>query len=255
MHRLAVANFKGGVGKTTLAVNLAVTLARHLKKRVLLIDTDPSGNVSAQLRVRPQKTLYNLVMEEASLEDVLFPIPDYGPLSLIPSNRATQAAELQVAGQVGRDRILERILGRINTFDYMIFDTPPSISIMAQNAFVCARNVLIPISMDPMSLLGASTTVALLSEVRKGLDIECQVTGIVPTFVDSRLVINRLVMDAISERFKDLTLLPGVRTDATVRKATASQSPVVEFAPGSRAAQDFLKLAKTLDKAMGGSGR
>lgn len=250
MKQLVVANFKGGVGKTTLAVNLSVVLARQMKKRVLLVDTDPSANVTAHLKVRPRKTLFHLVMEEATVEEVTVPVDGVEGLFLIPSSRATQAAEFQVASEVGRERILARRLRAVENYDYVIFDTPPSVSIMAQNAFVCARHALIPVSMDPMSLLGASTTLNLLGEIEKGLDVSCGVLGVVPTFVDTRLIITRVVMNAIQSRLGKITVLPGIRTDTAVRKATASQVPIVEYQPSSRAAHDFGVLAKAVDREL-----
>ena len=247
MHKLVVANFKGGVGKTTLAVNLCVVLSHKLGKRVLLVDTDPSANVSAQLKIRPSHTLSDLVLGEASIEQAITAVPGLGPLSVIASSRATQAAELRLSSQVGRERILAKRLKGLSHFDYLVFDTPPSISIMAQNAFACAERVLIPVSMDPMSLLGASTTIGLLNEVREALDVDCRVEGIVPTFVDSRLVITRVVMEAIETRFSGVPILPGIRTDTAVRKATATQRPIVEFAPETRAARDFVDLAGAIE--------
>ncbi len=257
VRKLAVANFKGGVGKTTVAVNLAAVLARDLDRRVLLVDTDPSANITAHLRAKPSKTLYHLAVEEAAPEEVMIPSGISDRLYLIASSRATQAAELQVVNQVGRERILDQRLRGLRGFDYVIFDTPPSVSIMAQNAFVCARSVLIPVSMDPMSLLGASTTVSLLGEIQKGLEVQCSVLGIVPTFVDSRLVINRVVMEAIEKRLGGYPIWPGIRSDTAVRKAIASQTPIAVFDPKCRAAQDFRHLAEHLERgsAGGGTGR
>lgn len=249
MRRLAVANFKGGVGKTTVAVNLAAVLAREFDRRVLLVDTDPSANLAAHLKVRSEMTLSHLVLEEASADQVIAPTGISERLHLIPSSRATQAAEFQVAGKVGRERILDQRLRGVNGYDYIIFDTPPSVSIMAQNAFVCARSVLIPVSMDPMSLLGASTTVSLLAEIERGLEVKCPVLGIVPTFVDSRLVINKVVMEAIETRLGGFPLLPGIRSDTAVRKATASQTPIVVYDARSRAAEDFRILAQYLESS------
>jgi chromosome partitioning protein len=248
LRKLVVANFKGGVGKTTLAVNLGVALSRRFGRRVLLVDTDPSANITAHLRVKPERTLYHLIMEEAPLDDVLLPVDGFEDFFLIPSSRATQAAEFQLSSQVGRERILEKRLRGLKGFDYVIFDTPPSVSVMAQNAFVCAGFTLIPVSMDPMSLLGASTTIGLLREIERGLDVGCAILGIVPTFVDSRLVITRVVMEAIENRFEGIRVLPGVRSDTGVRQATASQVPVVEYNPKSRAAADFVAVAGALEE-------
>lgn len=250
MRKLVVANFKGGVGKTTLAVNLSVQLAHHLKRKVLLVDTDPSANVTAQLKVKPRHTLSEVVLGEVEASRAIAPVPGFESLFVLPSSRATQAAEMQIASQVGRERILSRRLRNLDSFDWVVFDTPPSISIMAQNAFVSAQRVLIPISMDPMSLLGASNTLGLLQEVRDGLDVPCSAAGIVPTFVDRRLIITRVVMDAISKRFDGIPLLPEIRSDTSVRKATASQIPIVEYAPRSRAAEDFSRLARELEATL-----
>jgi chromosome partitioning protein len=250
VHKLVVANFKGGVGKTTLTVNLCTVLTQGLGKSVLLVDTDPSANVTAQLKIRPTHTLAELILGEISAQAAITAVPEYGNLHIIGSSRATQAAEFRITSQVGRERILAKRLKDAPRFDYVVFDTPPSISIMAQNAFVCADQVLIPVSMDPMSLLGASTTIGLLSEIREALDIDCSLAGIVPTFVDRRLIITRVVMDAIRSRFNGTPILPGIRTDTAVRKATASQIPIVKYAPGSRASKDFAELARTLDRRL-----
>lgn len=250
MHKLVVANFKGGVGKTTLAVNLCMVLSQVLGERVLLVDTDPSANVTAQLKVRPTHTLSELILGDVSTQAAITTVPEYDGLHVIASSRATQAAEFRLTSQVGRERILAKRLREAGDFDYIVFDTPPSISIMAQNAFVCADHVLIPVSMDPMSLLGASTTIGLLNEVREALDVGCSLAGIVPTFVDRRLIITRVVMDAIQSRFNGAPILPGIRTDTAVRKATASQVPIVKYAPGSRASKDFEELARTLDRRL-----
>lgn len=248
MRRLVIANFKGGVGKTTLAVNLGIALSRRFGRRVLLVDTDPSANVTAHLRVRPERTLYHLLMEDVPLDEVVLSVDGFDGFFLIPSSRATQAAEFQLSSQVGRERILERRLKGLKGFDYVIFDTPPSVSVMAQNAFVCAGFALIPVSMDPMSLLGASTTIGLLREIERGLDVNCEILGIVPTFVDSRLVITRVVMAAIENRFDGVRVLPGIRSDTGVRQATASQVPIVEHNPKSRAAADFVAVAEALEQ-------
>jgi chromosome partitioning protein len=247
VRKLVVANFKGGVGKTTLAVNLSVQLAHQMKRRVLLVDTDPSANVTAQLKVKARHTLSEVILGEVEARQAIVPVAGFGSLFVLPSSRATQATEMRIASQVGRERVLSRRLRGLDDFDYLIFDTPPSISIMAQNAFVYAQQVLIPVSMDPMSLLGASNTLGLLEEVRDGLEVPCSVIGIVPTFVDQRLIITRVVMNAIDQRFDGIPILPQIRTDTSVRKATASQVPIVEYAPRSRAAEDFRRLAQDLE--------
>lgn len=234
------------MGKTTLAVNLAAVLARDRKVRVLLVDTDPSGNASAHFRVKPQATLYHVLMEGHPVEKALVHLEEYGNLFLLPSSKATQAAEFQIAPQLGRERVLEKRLAGLSGFDFVILDTAPSLSIMAQNAYVYARRVLIPVSMDPMSLLGAASSLALAQEIREKLRVKTSVVGLVPTFVQERLVVTRLVMQALSERYSGIPLLPGIRSDTGVRKATASQVPVVVFDPSGRASQDFVRLAEAL---------
>lgn len=247
MKKLVIGSFKGGVGKTTLSVNLAVALARVYGRKVLLVDTDPSANVSAHFGVKPELTLYHLLMDGFSARDVITPLKQFGDLHLIASSRATQAAEFQIAPEMGREHVLADRLASLTDFDYVLIDTAPSMSIMAQNAFVYARQILIPISMDPMSLLGASTSLGLASDIKEKLRVNYSVLGIVPTFYDERLIITRVVMEAIEERYPGIPVLPPIRSDTSVRKSTASGIPVVDFDRTSRAAEDFLKLAAAIE--------
>ena len=246
MKKLVVTSFKGGVGKTTVAVNLAVALSHGLQRKVLLIDTDPSANLSAHLQIKPELTLYHLLMDGFAPEEVMMPLPQYGPLHVIPSSRATQAAEFQIAPQVGRERVLEEKLSQLEDFDFVVIDTAPSVSVMAQNAFVYAGELLIPVSMDPVSLLGASAAIGLAGEVKQKLKANCKVAGLVPTFVDTRLLVTRAVMDALEQGYAGVPILPGIRTDAAVRKSTAAGVPIVVHDAASRAAEDFVRLAAAL---------
>jgi len=248
VRKLVIGSFKGGVGKTTVAVNLAVALARVRGRKVLLIDTDPSANISAHFNLKPELSLYHVLMDGFPPEEVIVPLEAYGELYLLPSSRATQAAEFQIATEIGREKVLENRLDGLSGFDYVLVDTAPSISVIAQNAFVYAREILIPISMDPMSLLGAYSSVTLANDIRDKLRVDYAVAGIVPTFFDSRLVITRAVMEAIEERYPGIPVLPAIRSDAAVRKSTASGIPIVEFDRASRAAEDFLKLAEAIEE-------
>ncbi|MBI2821615.1 MAG: ParA family protein [Acidobacteria bacterium] len=246
MKKLVIGSFKGGVGKTTVAVNLAVVLASAYRLRVLLIDADPSANVSAHFRVKPELALYHVLVDGFTPDQVMVHLKNFGELYLLPSSRATQAAEFQIATELGREHVLSDRLSAVNGFDYVLVDTSPSMSIMAQNAFVYARQILIPVSMDPMSLLGASSSLGLAAEIKEKLKIDYSILGIVPTFVDERLIITRVVMEAIGEKYPGVPVLPAIRNDTGVRKSTACGVPVVEYDRTSRAAEDFFRLAKAI---------
>ena len=248
MKKLVVGNFKGGVGKTTVAVNLAVTLAQVHQRKVLLIDTDPSANITAHFKVKPELALYHVLMDGFAPEEVMIHLNDFSDLYLLPSSKATQAAEFQIAPQIGRERILEDRMATTTDFDYAIIDTAPSISIIAQNAFFYAREILIPISMDSISLIGASSSISLATDIKEKLKVDYAVFGIIPTFVDQRLVITRVVMDAINEKYPGIPVLPAIRVDTNVQKSTAARIPIVEFDKKSRAAEDFLQLAAAVEE-------
>ncbi|HEY3128947.1 MAG TPA: ParA family protein [Acidobacteriota bacterium] len=248
MKKLVVGNFKGGVGKTTVAVNLAVTLARAYARKVLLIDTDPSANITAHFRIKPELALYHLLKDGFTPQEVVVHLKEFGELYLIPSSKATQAAELQMATEMGREHMLEERMSGIDGFDYVLVDTAPSMSIIAQNAFVYARNIIVPISMDPLSLLGASYAFNLSAEIKEKLRADSSVFGIIPTFVDERLIITRVVMEAIAEKYPEVPILPAIRSDTNVRKSTASRMPIVEYEKASRASEDFLKLAAAVEE-------
>ncbi len=248
MKKLVIANFKGGVGKTTVAVNLAVALSQVYDRKVLLVDTDPSANITAHFRIKPELSLYNVLMDGFAPEEAMIHLKDFGELYLLPSSKATQAAEFQIASQIGRERILADRMATTTDFDYVLLDTSPSISIIGQNAFYFAREILIPISMDPLSLLGASSSINLATDIRDKLQVDYSVFGIVPTFVDRRLVITRVVMDAIEQKYPGIPVLPEIRVDTNVRKSTASRIPIVEFDKKSRATEDFRQLAEAVER-------
>lgn len=236
------------MGKTTVAANLAVALSRAYGRRVLLIDTDPSANISAHFKIKPDLALYHLLMDGFAPQDVMIHLEAFGDLHLLPSSRATQAAEFQIANQIGREHVLEERLSAVSDFDYVLVDTSPSMSVLAQNAFVYARDILIPVSMDPVSLLGASSCIGLAADITQKLKVDCSIVGIVPTFVDQRLVMTRAVMEAIEEKYRAIPILPAIRQDAAVRRSTASGIPVVEYETASRSAEDFLRLAAAIDE-------
>lgn len=248
VKRLVVGNIKGGVGKTTVTVNLATALAEVYHRKVLVIDTDPGAGVSAQFGVHPQLALYDVLIEGVPPQEAFIHLADFGELFLLPSSKATQAIDFQLVSRIGRERVLEKCLSELDGFDYLLIDTPPSLSIITQNAFVYGREILIPISMDPMSLLGAASSIDLAVNIRDKLDTDCSIFGIVPTFFDSRLIVTRLVMQAIEERYADIPVLPTIRSDAAVRQSTASQIPLVKFEENSRAAEDFRKLALAVEE-------
>jgi chromosome partitioning protein len=248
VRKLVIGSFKGGVGKTTVAVNLAAVLASAHGRKVLLIDTDPSANITAHFRIKPELALYHVLMDGFSPNDVLVHLSDFGELYLLPSSRATQAAEFQIATQMGREHVLEDRLSSLSGFDYIIVDTAPSMSIIAQNAFVYARDILVPISMEPLSLLGAASAFSLASDMKEKLKVDYSIFGIVPTFVDDRLVITRVVMEAIEEKYPDIPILPSIRSDTNVRKSTASRMPIISYDKNSRATEDFLNLATAVEQ-------
>ena len=164
MRTIAVANMKGGVGKTTTAVHLSAGLARK-GRRVLLVDADPQGNVGHVLNVQSALTIRDLMLDAASTTDVM--VRDVRPnLNLILSAPSAFALDTQLAGVMQRETVLTRRLAKLTDFDYVILDTSPSMSLLAYNALLAANEIVVPVGMDNLALTGMRQTLEGIREIR-----------------------------------------------------------------------------------------
>jgi len=242
-RRIAVFNHKGGTGKTTTAVSLAAGLA-ETGRRVLLIDADGQGNVGASLGIAGERTLYHVIVNGASPEDVAVPVRKN--LDVITSNELLAAAELYLAGRPNRDRILRERLGdRLDAYDVVVMDCAPALSLMNQNALVYVDGVVVPVSCDYLSLVGVKQVLRTLKHVRELLRHEVRLLGVLPTFYDKRNRISRDAVEALRDHFGDRCFAP-VRVNTRLREAPSAKQTIFELAPDSHGARDYMALVGAL---------
>jgi chromosome partitioning protein len=250
MRTIAVANMKGGVGKTTTAVHLSAGLARK-GRRVLLVDADPQGNVGHVLNVQSALTIRDLMLDAASTTDVM--VRDVRPnLNLILSAPSAFALDTQLAGVMQRETVLTRRLAKLTDFDYVILDTSPSMSLLAYNALLAANEIVVPVGMDNLALTGMRQTLEGIREIRSlWPDRVLALTAVVPTTVNPQTYASRAVVaalendpDAASRLFR-----PGIRQCIELTYAAAAHQTIWESAPKSRAAEDYSALVEFIESS------
>ena len=233
---LAIFNHKGGTGKTTTAVSVAAGLASR-GKRVLLVDTDAQGNVSVSLGATAERSLYHVLVMGLRVADAVRAVRPN--LDLLPSNETLAAAELYLAGRQNRDRVLcDRLASASATYDYVVLDCSPSLSLMNQNALVLADSVLVPVACDYLSLVGVRQVIKTVKNVNSLLHHPVQIWGVLPTFYDARAKICREAVSTLKSHFGD-RCLPPVRAAIKVKEAPAQGQTIFEYAAGTTAADDY----------------
>ena len=253
MIGLVVSNQRGGVGKTTTAINYAGYLASH-GKRVLLIDADSQGSINTYLGLKPVKYLFDMVVQKESLASCVTP---HGPnLDVLCSNRDTSAAEAALMGQVAREMALKLLLkpaeGR---YDYIIIDVAPSITLLQTCALVFAKHLLVPLDMDMLSVQGAQMAVESARMLNDIYGINIRVIGFLPTQVNQRHQVTSVVrstLDFMSQR-TGVPILPEIRTDQTVHKASRAKQFLLEYDPACKAAEDYLRAFDLITKGFEGN--
>jgi chromosome partitioning protein len=240
MLQIAIVNMKGGVGKTTTAIHLAAGLARQ-GSRVLLVDADPQGNVGHALDVRRERTLTDLMLGEASLDDVIAR-GVRERLDVIPSTPAAFALETQLAGAPQRETILSRRLKAVAGYDAVVIDSSPAMNLLTYNALLFASDLIIPVSMDGMAILGARQTLAGIHQIRDlWPDRRLDLLAVLPTSVNASTNATRAAFDAIADdgEMGDRLYRRGIRQCIDVTYAITQRQTIWEYAPRSRAAEDY----------------
>lgn len=243
---IAVANQKGGVGKTTTAINLGCCLAM-LGKSVLLIDIDPQGNCSSGLgvdRSRLKTCIYDILIRGIDPQDVIVRT-DIRHLDLIPATIQLAGAEVELATVERREtRLKEQIDPLRNTYDYIIIDCPPSLGLATVNALCAADSVLIPIQCEYYALEGLSQLMHSIFLIRRRLNPELKIEGILLTMFDGRTNLSIQVVDEVKRHFKKELYRTIIPRNVRLSEAPSFGKPIVMYDPRSKGAEVYQELAR-----------
>ena len=249
---LAVANQKGGVGKTTTAISVGASLA-ELGRKVLLVDIDPQSNATSGLGVDRSgitTSIYDVVILGRSLTDARMPT-HVDHLDLVPSDVTLAGAEIELVGMARREHRLAYALDGIeDAYDYVLIDCPPSLGLLTVNAMVAAGALLIPIQCEFYALQGLGLLTLTISLLRRELNPGLSFAGIVMTQFDGRLALAHQVVDQVRERFGDEMLTPLIPRNVRLSEAPSHGLPITLYDTNSRGAVAYRQLAANLDRRL-----
>ena len=246
---VAITNQKGGVGKTTTAVNLGAGLAR-LGRRVLLIDLDPQANATTGVGIdhrSVEQSLYDCLIEDVD-PNLVRRKTAYDGLDLIPSSIDLAGAELELVAAIARETKLRRVIDRVAAYDVVLIDCPPSLGLLTVNGLTAAQKVLIPIQCEYYALEGLSQLLRNIDLVRSGLNPALEIGGIVLTMYDARTKLSEEVTREVREHFADKVFSTIVPRSVRLSEAPSYGQPAIAYDPYSRGAKAYIWLAEEFER-------
>ncbi|MFP7569387.1 ParA family protein [Marivita sp. S2033] len=246
---IAIANQKGGVGKTTTAINFASALA-EIGQNVLVVDLDPQGNASTGLGIMPENrraTTYDLLLDDFPLADIICKTQQEN-LSLVPSTTDLSSADIELIANEKRSFLLHDALRQADMdhfgFDFVLIDCPPSLNLLTVNAMVAAHSVLVPLQSEFFALEGLSQLMLTIREVRQTANPDLRIEGVVLTMYDARNNLSQLVEADARDNLGDLVFKTVIPRNVRVSEAPSYALPVLEYDTNSKGAAAYRALAR-----------
>lgn len=245
---ICVANQKGGVGKTTTAINLAYSLA-ILEYKVLLVDADPQANSTSGLGFDPKNVkigLYEALVQDISPDDILLKTTNSN-LDLLPSNIDLVGAEIEMIDLQNREKLMKRILSRVNDmYDFVIIDCSPSLGLITTNALAAADSIIIPVQCEYFALEGLGKLLNTVKIIQRSINVNLEIEGLLLTMYDSRLRLSNQVVDEVKLHFQEMVFETIIQRNTKLSEAPSFGLPVLEHDATARGSVNYLDLAREI---------
>ncbi|WP_193389113.1 ParA family protein [Rothia dentocariosa] len=246
---ISMVNQKGGVGKTTSTINLGAALA-ECGRKVLLVDFDPQGALSAGFGTNPHElelTVYNVMMDrKVDINDVILPT-DIENIDLLPANIDLSAAEVQLVNEVAREQVLASALRKVqNEYDVILIDCQPSLGLLTVNALTASHGVIIPLICEFFALRAVALLVDSIEKVQDRLNPDLEITGVLATMFDARTIHSKEVLARIIDAFGDKVFDTVIKRTVKFPDATVSAEPILSYASNHTGAQAYRQVAREL---------